>query len=77
VAGVVNDSLSCSTNRRSYPPPSFSFDTVKSKIQQIHSLSTPATPSFEYSLLELFRIDIIYKLHYSIDDSQLLFQLIR
>ncbi|CAF2709518.1 unnamed protein product [Rotaria sp. Silwood2] len=107
-----DSSYTSSTNRRSYPPPSFSFDTVKSKIQQVHcrstpspilcrpleaitseqtsrellsdsdeqdneSLTTPATPSFEYSLLELFRIDIIYKLHYSIDDSQLLFQLIR
>ncbi|CAF1251567.1 unnamed protein product [Rotaria sp. Silwood1] len=107
-----DSSYTSSTNRRSYPPPTFSFDTVKSKIQQIdrrltsspilnrpleaitseqtpteylsdsdeqdtESLATTATPSFEYSLLDLFRIDIVYKLHYSIDDSQLLFQLIR
>ncbi|CAF0982314.1 unnamed protein product [Rotaria sordida] len=107
-----DSSYTSSTNRRSNPPPTFSFDTVKSKIQEVyhHSISSPGlsrplhtitseqtsseflsdsdeqdnesiittvTPSFEYSLLELFRIDIIYKLHYSIDDSQLLFQLIR
>ena len=33
--------------------------------------------SFEYSLAELFRMELIYKLHYSIDDSQLYFQIIR
>ncbi|CAF3082351.1 unnamed protein product [Rotaria socialis] len=106
-----DSSYTSSNHRSSNPLPSFSFDTVKSKIQQVHRLSTPSpilfrslepidseqaskeyssdsdeqddessmappTPSFEYSLLDLFRIEIIYKLHYSIDDEQLLFQLI-
>lgn len=107
-----DSSYASSNNRRPNPLPSFTFETVKSKIQQVHSRSTPSptlsrplaaisseqvfeeissdsddpddelfttptTPSFEYSLLDLFRIEIVYKLHYSIDDSQLLFQLIR
>ena len=107
-----DSSYTSSNHRRSLPPPSFSFETVKSKIQQVHrrstpspistrplatinsdqisitpgsdsdeqdneSLAAPSTPSFEYSLIELFRIELIYKLHYSIDDNQLLFQLVR
>lgn len=35
------------------------------------------TPSVEYTLTELFRIELVYKLYYSIDDNQLLFQIIR
>jgi hypothetical protein len=37
----------------------------------------PTTPSFEYTLTELFRIELVYKLYYSFDDNQLLFQIIR
>ncbi len=40
------------------------------------SSATSKTPSVEYSLAELFRIELIYKLYYSLDDNQLLFQLI-
>ena len=102
-----DSSYTSSNHRLSYPSPSFTFNTIKSKIQR---LSTPspilarsletinseqislknlsdsdeqdtesivATPSFEYSLIELFRIEMIYKLHYSIEDKQLLLQLIR
>jgi cbb3-type cytochrome oxidase subunit 3 len=98
---------SSATQRRSQPQ-SFSFGTIKSKFQQVHSISLPVssqsyeninseqvstvssdsedidnelftstTPSFEYSLTELFRIELVYKLYYSIEDNQLLFQIIR
>lgn len=40
------------------------------------STASPRTPSNEYSLAALFRIELIYKLYYSLDDNQLLFQLI-
>ncbi|CAF0729308.1 unnamed protein product [Adineta steineri] len=103
-----DSSYTSSNQRRSYP--SFAFETIKSKIQQVQQRSTPSpiltrslepinselvsvanssdsdeqddneslpTPTFEYSLTELFRIELIYKLHYSIDDNQLSFQLIR
>jgi hypothetical protein len=105
-----DSSYTSSNHRRSNLPPSFSFETIKSKIQQVHRRSIPSpilvrsletinseqisithssdsdeqddhesfpTPSFEYSLTELFRFDLIYKLHYSIDDNQLSFQLMR
>jgi len=39
--------------------------------------SSLTTPSFEYKLTELFRIELIYKLYYSIDDNQLLFEIKR
>lgn len=106
-----DSSYTSSNHRRSYPLSSFSFDTVKSKLQQVYNPPTqtpilcrslepinseqvskefssdsdeqdeqlsegPPIPSFEYSLVDLFRIELIYKLHYSIDDEQLLFQLI-
>jgi hypothetical protein len=107
-----DSSYTSSNQRRSHPLSTLSFDSVKSKIQQIHrrstpspilsrrlepinsepisipnisdsdeddteSLATPLTPSFEYSLTELFRIELLYKLYYSTDDNQLLFQLIQ
>ncbi|UJR29179.1 hypothetical protein I4U23_010393 [Adineta vaga] len=102
-----DSSYTSSSHRRSYPLPSFSFDTIKSKIQQVQRRSSPLSTrrlepidselvsithssdsdepdteslpvsSFEYSLTELFRIDLVYKLHYSIDDNQLYFQILR
>jgi len=109
-----DSSYTSSNQRRSNPLPTISFDTVKSKLHELHrrsiaaspilsrpietinseqisithlsdsdedydkeSLTTPITPSFEYSLTDLFRIELIYKLYYSIDDNQLLFQIIR
>ena len=107
---LSSDSSYTSSNyRRLQVPPLYSFNTIKSKIQQAQSRSTTSpilarplqtinseqisnefssdsdeqdnksitvltTPS---SLFELFRIELIYKLHYSIDDEQLRFQLIR
>jgi hypothetical protein len=78
-----DSSYESSTNHQSYP-----FSIIKSKSQQIHStssdsddidieLSNPITSSFEYSLIELFRIELIYKLYYLIDDNQLIFEIIR
>jgi hypothetical protein len=87
-----DSSYTSSTNHHSQAQ-SYSFGTIKSKFQQIHSPTSPnsellssdsdtesfppITPSFEYSLMELFRIELIYKLYYSIDDHQLIFELIR
>jgi hypothetical protein len=39
------------------------------------SVATSVTPSLEYSLAQVFRVEIIYRLFYSIDDRQLHFQL--
>ena len=36
-----------------------------------------SSPSFEYSLIELFRLELVYKLYYSIDDNRLNFEIIR
>lgn len=69
---------------------SYSFGTIKSKIQKIYStssqnsdsddidneLTTSMKPSFEYSLLELFRIELIYKLSYSLENKQLRFEIL-
>ena len=41
------------------------------------SIKTPIATSFEYSIADLFRIEVIYKVFYSIDDKQLFFQLIQ
>ena len=104
---LSSDSSHTSSSHRRSQPQSFSFGTIKSKFQQVHSISTPissfsqsdgnlnseqissesedfdnefyppTTPSFEYTLTELFRIELVYKLYYSFDDNQLLFQIIR
>ena len=103
-----SDSSYASSINRHSKPQSFSFGTIKSKFQQVHSpsvsnssypyeninseqMSTVSSdsddrynesfastvPSFEYSLTELFRIELVYKLYYSTDDNQLLFQIVR
>jgi hypothetical protein len=85
-----DSSYTSSTNCHS-PSQSYSFGTIKSKFQENHSISSPnseshdidiesinrITPSFEYSLLELFHIELIYKLYYLTDDNQLIFEIIR
>ena len=42
----------------------------------IESLPVPSAPLAEYSLGDVFRFEIAYKLYYSMEDNQLLFQLI-
>ena len=37
----------------------------------------PVPPTIEYSLLEIFRIELVYKLSYSPDNNELLLQIIR
>ena len=79
-------------HRRSTPSPVLSrqLETVTSEQSSIPTLSDsddeqdtesstapPRTPSVEYSLADLFRIELIYKLYYSVEDNQLLFQLVR
>jgi len=75
-------------HRRSTPSPVLSrpSETINSEQTSISHVSDSdeeedseslPTPSFEYSLTELFRIELLYKLYYSTDDNQLLFQIIR
>ncbi|CAF3854678.1 unnamed protein product [Rotaria sp. Silwood1] len=37
----------------------------------------PEISTFEYSLVELFRIELVYKLYYLMNDNQLVFQIVR
>ncbi|CAF4338053.1 unnamed protein product, partial [Rotaria sp. Silwood2] len=37
----------------------------------------PEISSFEYSLVELFRIELVYKLYYLMNDHELVFQIVR
>lgn len=43
---------------------------------QIEPITNPNHPTFEYSLADVFRFELTYKLYYSLEDNQLLFQLI-
>jgi len=70
----------------SAPLPNLSFEGIKSQaapsrtdFDDDESEPSPGivSSSFEYSFTDLFRIDLIYKLYYSIEDNQLIFQLIR
>ena len=36
-----------------------------------------SNPAFEYSLVELFRLELVYKLSYSIDNQRLNFEILR
>ncbi len=65
---------------------SYPFGTIQSKVPPNSELITSdsedidteiSNPSFEYSLVELFRLELIYKLYYSIDHNRLIFEIIR
>lgn len=75
-----DSSCSSATNRHSYP-----FGSIKSKIEKITSPNSDSdepdteicNPSLEYSLVELFRFELIYKLYYSAEDHQLILEIVR
>ena len=81
-----DSSYTSSSNRQVH---SYAFGTVKSIIQQIHPTSTQnssdsedlepelANPTLEYSLMELFRLQLVYKLYYSFEDNRLIFEIIQ
>lgn len=64
---------------------SFESSISKSKIEKISSPNSDSdeleteisNPSFEYSLAELFRLELVYKLYYSPEDHQLFFEILR
>jgi hypothetical protein len=62
----------------SYPLENMNSEQISSDSDDLdNELFAPSTPKFEYSLVELFRIELVYKLYYSINDNQLLFQIVR
>ena len=80
-----DSSCSSTTHRHSQ---SYPFGTIKSKIEKIAAFSMahsddddvetePSSPAFEYSLVELFRFELTYRLYYSAEDQQLFFEILR
>jgi hypothetical protein len=85
LSSISLDRVKSKLHRRSTPSPILSRPLEKINSEKL-SLSdsdeeedneSSATSSFEYTLTELFRIELIYKLYYSINDNQLLFEIKR
>ena len=77
--------LSTKIQRHSTPPTMISYplETISAPLvsdsdndDDIEPSTNRNHPTFEYSLADVFRFELVYKLYYSLEDNQLLFQLI-
>ena len=70
---LSSDSSYGSSIQQHSPPKNSEFVTSDSDDIDTETSS----PSFEYSLIELFRLELVYKLYYSIEHNRLNFEIIR